>query len=160
MRDFPNWGGCSSVGRAGGLVIRWSLVWIPAPGWNWATCQSILEQDTEPWSSSWCADGTLCHCHQQGSCDELLPIKWTGFGPSETATSCNLTDKRNETKLSKFYWPKWLKSWRQMGHYPPFYRQFFHGASHDGLVSEPAALPGFGQDLNRTVLVLLVVWCH
>ena len=47
--DFHLRGDCSSVGRAGGLVIGRSLVWIPAPlGWNWATCWSILEQDTEP----------------------------------------------------------------------------------------------------------------
>lgn len=45
----------------------------------------------------------------------------------------------------------------QMGHFggrdakkqnnPAFYRQFFHYASHDGSVSEPAAVPG---DLGKT----------
>ena len=42
-KNFLIKGGCSLVGRAGGLVIgRW-LVWIPAPlGRNWATCRSIF----------------------------------------------------------------------------------------------------------------------
>ena len=46
VRDDVLWGSCSSVGRAGRLVIERLLVQIPAQGC--AACQSVLEQDIEP----------------------------------------------------------------------------------------------------------------
>ena len=64
------WGGWSSVGRAGRLVIGRSLILIPAE----LSCMSKC-----PWAKywppncSWCADGTLHGglCHQWGPCVEL-----------------------------------------------------------------------------------------
>lgn len=59
--------------------------------------------------------------------------------------------------LPNFIGPNGSNHDRQMGHFggrdakkqnnPAFYRQFFHCASHDGSVSEPAAVPG---DLGKT----------
>ena len=69
-------GSCSSVGRAGGPVIGKSLIWIPVPvGWYWATCRSILEQDTEPQNCSWCAVGTLW----RQPLPSVRVLRWAGY---------------------------------------------------------------------------------
>ena len=100
--------GCSSVGRAGGLVIWRSPVRIPAPlGWNWATCRSILEQDTEPQN-----------CFPQSL--DLAPVTWGSwrcFIPPEKGGIKHLHDphgksgkenrtERNQTIIhSVMKWP-------------------------------------------------------
>ena len=69
------------------VVIRRSLVRIPAP-LGGATCQSILEQDTEPRSCRCSADAigegpAMSWQLFQGE-PWPMPIVWTGFGPSKT----------------------------------------------------------------------------
>ena len=80
------------------LVEQWSEGrWFKSPaalGWDRATCWSILEQDTEPQNSSWCAVGTLwgSHCLSKDpamSWRLIQGVPWpspmsrTGFGPSK-----------------------------------------------------------------------------
>ena len=106
--------GCSTVGRAGGLVVRRSQVRSPgSPGWNRATCRSskILDPKVAP-------DVQMPSVRVQG---EPCPLCETGFGPlgrnGNIPATCQswhslksqlIMDVKNLDTLVFSYWINWI----------------------------------------------------